>query len=496
MIVNTGEGKVFQTGLDVAELSRDPDALREQSRRTRDAELAFTAWQLKIWKPVIAAVNGTVAGGGLHFVADADIVIAASTATFLDPHVSVGQVTAYEAIGLIDKMPVEPVMRMALTGRYERMPAQRAYELGMISQIVDPPGGSARRGAGARREGGQELARRDARDEEGALGRGGDGPARRLLRGLAATDRDVGPSRPGRRPARVRREARSQMGRAVTGGERMSYSTYEYLLLERDGPVGWLINNRPDVLNAMNGAMREEFADAWLELDADPEVKVIVHTGEGRAFQTGVDVSELATDGLGMERYRESVEKFDLHFTAWHQHVNKPVITAVNGICAGGGFHWVADADIVIAASNAQFFDPHVSVGQVVAVEAIGLLRKMPFEAVMRMALAGRFERMSAQRAYELGMISQIVDPPEKPARRGPEARRDHRQELAGGDACHQARVVGRAGDGAHRRVPRRRARSSSRCGVTRIRKRARSRSPRSAPMAGPRGASAQRDRS
>ena len=163
----------------------------------------------------------------------------------------------------------------------------------------------------------------------------------------------------------------------------------------------------------MNGAMREEFADAWLELDADPEVKVIVHTGEGRAFQTGVDVSELATDGLGMERYRESVEKFDLHFTAWHQHVYKPVITAVNGICAGGGFHWVADADIVIAASNAQFFDPHVSVGQVVAIEAIGLLRKMPFEAVMRMALVGRFERMSAQRAYELGMISQIVDPPE-----------------------------------------------------------------------------------
>jgi enoyl-CoA hydratase/carnithine racemase len=159
--------------------------------------------------------------------------------------------------------------------------------------------------------------------------------------------------------------------------------------------------------------MRDEFADAWLELDADPEVKVIVHTGEGRAFQTGVDMSELATDGVGMERYRDSVENFTFHFTAWHQEVNKPVITAVNGICAGGGFHWIADADIVIAASNAQFFDPHVSVGQVVAVEAIGLLRKMPFEAVMRMALVGRYERMSAQRAYELGMISQIVDPPE-----------------------------------------------------------------------------------
>jgi enoyl-CoA hydratase/carnithine racemase len=194
----------------------------------------------------------------------------------------------------------------------------------------------------------------------------------------------------------------------------MTYSTYDHLILERHGPVGWLINNRPKQLNAMNAAMRDEFADAWTELDHDPEVRVIVHTGEGRAFQTGVDVSELASDGVGMERYREGLADMDLHFTAWHQKVWKPVITAVNGICAGGGFHWVADADIVIAASDATFFDPHVSVGQVVAIEAIGLIRKMPVESVMRMALVGRYERIDAERAYQLGMISQIVDPPEQ----------------------------------------------------------------------------------
>jgi enoyl-CoA hydratase len=231
------------------------------------------------------------------------------------------------------------------------------------------------------------------------------------------------------------------------------YSTYESLLIERHGPVGWLINNRPEQLNAMTAGMRDEFATAWLELEADSAVRVIVHTGEGRAFQTGVDVKELATDGQGMERYRDSVERFDLHFTAWHQGVTKPVITAVNGLCAGGGFHWVADADIVIAASDAQFFDPHVSVGQVVAIEAIGLMKKMPVEAVMRMALVGRYERMSAQRAYELGMISQIVDPPgqlreeaqalaEKIARNSPAAMRATKRALWGAlelgltDAC------------------------------------------------------------
>ena len=194
----------------------------------------------------------------------------------------------------------------------------------------------------------------------------------------------------------------------------MSHSSFDCLEVFVDGPVGWLVNDRPDQLNAMSAQMRDEFAVAWKELDADPDVRVIVHTGNGRAFQTGVDVTEIAGDGVGMERYRRSMEEFDVHFTAWHQEVWKPVITAVNGYCAGGGFHWVADADIVIAASDAQFFDPHVSIGQVVAIEAIGLIRKMPFEAVMRMALTGRHERISAARAYELGMVSQVVDPPEQ----------------------------------------------------------------------------------
>src|SRR5205085_5465549 len=157
-------------------------------------------------------------------------------------------------------------------------------------------------------------------------------------------------------------DGRAVDGRAIDGGT-VTFSKFDTLIVERHGPVGWLINNRPDKLNAMSSHMRDEFGDAWLELDADPAVKVIVHTGEGRAFQTGVDVTEIATDGVGFERYRESVENWDMHFTAWQQGVQKPVITAVNGICAGGAFHSVAEADIVIAASDAQLFDPPVAVG-------------------------------------------------------------------------------------------------------------------------------------
>lgn len=188
---------------------------------------------------------------------------------------------------------------------------------------------------------------------------------------------------------------------------------YQTIKVERQGPVGWIMNARPQARNAMNALMRDELGQAWLELDADPAVRVIVHTGDGRDFQTGADVREVATDGKGMQRYTD-VASFDLHFTSWHQNISKPVIAAVNGICAGGGLHFIADADIVIAASDATFFDPHVTVGQVTAIEVIGLARKMPFEAVMRMALVGAYERMTAQRAYQLGMVSQLVEPPDQ----------------------------------------------------------------------------------
>jgi enoyl-CoA hydratase/carnithine racemase len=190
----------------------------------------------------------------------------------------------------------------------------------------------------------------------------------------------------------------------------MAYTT---LIVERRGAVGWLIFNRPKSGNAINAIMFDELEAAWAELDADPDVRVIVNTGAGPAFQTGLDVVQLARDPAALREQSRRTAQADLRFTAWHLGVSKPVIAAVNGVCAGAGLHFVADADIVIASATATFLDPHVSIGQVTAYEAIGLLRKMPVEAVMRMALVGRHQRISAERALQLGMISQVVDPPE-----------------------------------------------------------------------------------
>jgi enoyl-CoA hydratase len=189
---------------------------------------------------------------------------------------------------------------------------------------------------------------------------------------------------------------------------------YSTLVVERQGHIAWLIFDRPDVGNAMDSVMLAELEQAWQELESDPEVRVIINTGNGRLFQTGLDVVQLAKDREALREQSRRTRDAELRLTSWHNSVTKPVICAVNGLCAGGGLHFVADADIVIASSDAAFLDPHVSIGQVTSYEAIGLARKMPFEAVMRMALMGRHERMSAQRAFELGMISEVVDPPER----------------------------------------------------------------------------------
>src|SRR3546814_14228543 len=90
--------------------------------------------------------------------------------------------------------------------------------------------------------------------------------------------------------------------------------------------------------------------------------------------------------------------------------MTKPTVVAVNGLCCGAGLDWVTTGDIAIASDRAEFFDPHVSIGLVSGREMVRLARVLPTGIAMRIALTGRHERMSAQRAYELGMISEVVE--------------------------------------------------------------------------------------
>jgi len=87
----------------------------------------------------------------------------------------------------------------------------------------------------------------------------------------------------------------------------------------------------------------------------------------------------------------------------------KPVIAAVNGIACGGAFYMLGEVEFIIAAEHATFFDPHVTYGMTAAFEPIHMLQKMPFGEIMRLSLLGNHERMSAQRAHAIGLVSEVV---------------------------------------------------------------------------------------
>jgi enoyl-CoA hydratase/carnithine racemase len=199
------------------------------------------------------------------------------------------------------------------------------------------------------------------------------------------------------------------MERQALEGYSALVKPYQRLVVDKADGVGWLILNRPDAGNAFDALMLDELEAAWADLDADPDIRVIVNTANGKAFCTGMDLVQVARDKSAMRLHSRRSRDAELKISSWHCGVWKPVIAAVNGVCAGGGLHLVADADIVIAAEEGSFVDPHVSTGQAVAYEAITLLRKSPMEAITRMALSGRGERISARRAYELGILSEVV---------------------------------------------------------------------------------------
>jgi enoyl-CoA hydratase/carnithine racemase len=143
-LVITGTGRALCTGADVGKMPGV--ASSAQTSNGGEPYLAnFLAWDTpqeatppywEMTKPIICAVNGICCGAGLDLVTTADIAIASEEATFFDPHVSIGIVSAHEMVRLARVLPLNIVMRLALMGRHERVPAGRMYELGLISEVV------------------------------------------------------------------------------------------------------------------------------------------------------------------------------------------------------------------------------------------------------------------------------------------------------------------------------------------------------------------------
>ena len=190
-----------------------------------------------------------------------------------------------------------------------------------------------------------------------------------------------------------------------------SFGTIKY---EVDGHTATITLNRPEALNALSPHMITELRAAYDEAENDDNVWLLVVTGTGRAFCTGADVKAIPGDGKVIyERpYLSTYEQWEApqEGTPPFRRMAKPVLTAVNGLCCGAGLDWVTTSDIVIASARATFFDPHVSIGLVAGRELVRLARVLPRSVALRMALTGKHERMGVERAFELGLISEIVE--------------------------------------------------------------------------------------
>ncbi|MBA2326090.1 MAG: enoyl-CoA hydratase/isomerase family protein [Actinobacteria bacterium] len=172
-------------------------------------------------------------------------------------------------------------------------------------------------------------------------------------------------------------------------------------------------------MNAFNSLMQRELHDLWRGLRRHDDVRCVVLTGAGdKAFCTGIDRMEQMGGAADATTDPDIVGSGSTPFMFNDPGDNigpkscdlwKPVIAAVNGIACGGAFYMLGEVEFIVAADHATFFDPHVTYGMTAAFEPMHMAGIMPFGEIMRLSLLGNYERLSAPRAHEIGLVSEVV---------------------------------------------------------------------------------------
>ena len=186
--------------------------------------------------------------------------------------------------------------------------------------------------------------------------------------------------------------------------------SFDTLLLEVDeeSKVATVTLNRPDRLNSFDKTMCHEMADLWRTVKLDDRVNAVVLRAAGdRAFSAGLDVTSPYEQPRVVWNHEDPGEFLS---PKW-QKMWKPVVCAVQGMCTAGAFYFVNESDVVICSTDATFFDSHVTGGLVSALEPIGLMRRIGLGETLRIALTGNDERVSAQTALRIGLVTEITSP-------------------------------------------------------------------------------------
>jgi enoyl-CoA hydratase/carnithine racemase len=177
------------------------------------------------------------------------------------------------------------------------------------------------------------------------------------------------------------------------------------VLYELDGHVATITYNRPDAMNAVNGAMRRGLNDAFSRFRDDEDAWIAIVTGAGRAFCSGGDLRDGAGsigEFAGTFWEKPTANSFE---SGWE--IFKPVIAAVNGYCLGYGLTLVTWCDFVIASERAEFGFPEARLGTPAIVGAIRLPQKVGWQHAMELLMTG--ERIDASRAEEIGLAGWVV---------------------------------------------------------------------------------------
>ena len=178
--------------------------------------------------------------------------------------------------------------------------------------------------------------------------------------------------------------------------------SFANILVRREGRVGIVTLNRPQALNALNGALMDELVTALRAFDADEGVGCIVITGSEKSFAAGADIKQMASASV--------VEMMDSPFIGYWdavEAIRKPVIAAVSGYCFGGGCELAMICDLIVASETALFGQPEINLGIIPGAGGTQRLTRAVGKSVaMDMILSGR--RINAQEALQFGLASRV----------------------------------------------------------------------------------------
>jgi len=174
--------------------------------------------------------------------------------------------------------------------------------------------------------------------------------------------------------------------------------------------VGTITLNRPDSYNAFNDEMSYELQDALKQMEKDPEVRVVVITGAGKAFCSGQDLKAAAAGGV--RSFMESLQKRYNPIIRAIRNMPKPVIARLNGVAAGAGCSLALACDLIVASSHASLIEVFVNVGLVLDSGSSYFLPRLVGSA-RAFELATMGSKVSAEQALQWGMVNRVVAPEE-----------------------------------------------------------------------------------